>query len=246
MRVNKTAIITGAATGIGRQTALVLAKEGYCVAVHYNKSESGAKTLCESIAGGGGRAFAIKADLIDQKQAQFMVERAKQVFGRIDVLVNNAGAAQQKMFCDITAQDWEYIFAANVNSTFYCCKAALPYMIADKSGSIVNVSSVWGQAGASCEVHYSAAKAAVIGLTRALAKEVGRSGVRVNCVAPGVIDTQMTSCLEEETKRELSMQTPLNRMGSAYETAQAICFLASDKAAYITGQVLSVNGGFYI
>ncbi len=246
MAAHKTALITGAATGIGKAAALLFAKEGYCTAVHYNKSEKAAKTLCEKIASEGGRAFAVQADLTEQNKAQTMAERVKEVFGHIDVLVNNAGAAQQKLFCDITKQDWDYILAANLNSVFYCCQAVLPDMISRKKGSIVNVSSVWGQTGASCEVHYSAAKAAVIGLTRALAKETGSCGIRVNCVAPGVIDTQMTSGLNDTVRLELAGQTPLARLGTAHETAQAIYFLASEKAEFITGQVLGANGGFYI
>lgn len=246
MAAHKTALITGAATGIGKAAALLFAKEGYCTAVHYNKSEKAAKTLCEKIASEGGRAFAVQADLTDKNKAQAMVTKVKQVFGHIDVLVNNAGAAQQKLFCDITQQDWDYILGVNLNSVFYCCQAVLPDMISRRKGSIVNVSSVWGQTGASCEVHYSAAKAAVIGLTRALAKETGSCGVRVNCVAPGVIDTQMISCLDDAARLELAQQTPLCRLGTAQDVAEAILFLACEKAAFITGQVLSANGGFYI
>ncbi len=246
MGAYKTALITGAATGIGKASALLFAKEGYCTAVHYNKSDKAAKTLCEKIAEEGGRAFAVQADLTKQNMARIMIDRVKEVFGHIDVLVNNAGAAQQKLFSDITKRDWDYILDVNLSSVFYCCQAALPDMISRRKGSIVNVSSVWGQAGASCEVHYSAAKAAVIGLTRALAKETGSCGVRVNCVAPGAIDTRMLSGLDDAAKSELAGQTPLCRLGTARDAAETIFFLSSEKADFITGQVISVNGGFYI
>ena len=167
-------------------------------------------------------------------------------FTRIDALVNNAGIAQQKLFTDISARDWGDMFDVNVKGVFHCCQAVLPDMISRKSGCIVNVSSMWGEAGASCEVHYSAAKAAVIGLTKALAKEVGPSGVRVNCVTPGVIATAMTANLDEDAIASLKEETPLGVIGSPRDVADAIYYLASDRAAFVTGQVLGVSGGFVI
>ncbi len=241
-----TVLITGAATGIGRAAALLFAADGYNVAVHYNKSEQEALKLCEQIAAQGGRADAVRADVADAVQVNAMVRRVTEVFGRIDVLVNNAGIAQTKLFTDLTADDWDTMFGVNVKGVFHCCQAVLPGMISRKSGCIVNVSSIWGMVGASCEAHYSAAKAAVIGLSKALAKELGPSNIRVNCVAPGVIDTRMIDGLDGETREALRDETPLCRLGTPQDVAQAILFLASKKAGFITGQVLSPNGGFVI
>lgn len=242
----RTVLVTGGAAGIGKATALGFAAQGCCVAVHYHKSKAQAQMLCELIAQQGGRAFAVCADVCEGRQVLDMVGKVREVFGSIDVLVNNAGIAQQKLFGDITAQDWDAMMAVNAGGVFHCCQAVLPDMISRKQGCIVNVSSVWGITGAACEAHYSAAKAAVIGLTRALAKEVGPSGIRVNCVAPGVIDTAMLDGFSETEKSELKAQTPLGRLGTPQDVAQAICFLASDKAAFITGQVLGADGGLSV
>ena len=241
-----TVLITGAATGIGRAAALLFAANGYNVAVHYNQSEREAQELCGQIAERGGRAIALQADVADAAQVNAMTQRVTEVFGHIDVLVNNAGIAQTKLFTDLTADDWDAMFSVNVKGVFHCCQAVLPGMISRKVGCIVNVSSIWGMVGASCEVHYSAAKAAVIGLTKALAKELGPSGIRVNCVAPGVIETRMIDGLDDNTKEALKEETPLGRLGTAEDVAQAIRFLASENAGFITGQVLSPNGGFVI
>ncbi len=240
----KTVLVTGAATGIGKATAQLFAAEGCCVAVHYHKSKDAADALCAVIAQQGGRALAVCADISYNSQVQAMVGKVLEVFGHIDVLVNNAGTAQQKLFCDITEEEWRAMFAVNADGVFYCCRAVLPHMISRRQGCIVNISSVWGSVGASCEVHYSAAKASVIGLTRALAKETGQSGIRVNCIAPGVIDTDMISGLGKADKTELAAQTPLARLGTALDVAEAAVFLASEKAAFITGQILGVDGGF--
>jgi len=241
-----TVLITGAATGIGKATALSFAADGYNVAVHYNKSEQAALDLCADIAQQGGRALAVRADVSDAAQVKSMVQRVIDVFGRVDVLINNAGIAQSKLFIDLTADDWDAMFDVNVKGVFHCCQSVLPGMISRKSGCIVNVSSIWGLVGASCETHYSAAKAAVIGLTKALAKELGPSGIRVNAVAPGVIDTDMIAGLDEETRETLKEDTPLCRIGTAEDIAQTIRFLTSDSAGFITGQVISPNGGFVI
>ena len=241
-----TVLITGAATGIGKATALLFAADGYNVAVHYNKSEKEALTLSEQIAAQGGRAVAVHADVADAVQVNAMVRRVTDVFGRIDVLVNNAGIAQTKLFTDLTAIDWDTMFDVNVKGVFHCCQAVLPGMISRKAGCVVNVSSIWGMVGASCEAHYSAAKAAVIGLTKALAKELGPSNIRVNCVAPGVIETRMIDGLDDDTRAALKEETPLCRLGTAEDVAQAIRFLASENSSFITGQVLSPNGGFVI
>ncbi len=241
-----TVLITGAATGIGRAAALLFAADGYNVAVHYNKSEKEALALCEQIAAQGGRAVTVRADVADAAQVNAMVRRVAEVFGRIDVLVNNAGVAQTKLFTDLTANDWDTMFDVNVKGVFNCCQTVLPGMISRKAGCIVNVSSIWGMVGASCEVPYSAAKAAVIGLTKALAKELGPSGIRVNCVAPGVIETRMIDGLDDDTRAALKEETPLCRLGTAEDVAQAIRFLASENSSFITGQVISPNGGFVI
>ena len=241
-----TVLITGAATGIGRATALSFAADGYNVAVHYNKSEQAALNLCADIAQQGGRAMAVHADVSDAAQVRTMVQRVNEVFGHIDILVNNAGIAQSKLFTDLTADDWDAMFDVNVKGVFHCCQSVLPGMISRKKGCIINVSSIWGLVGASCEVHYSAAKAAVIGLTKALAKELGPSGIRVNAVAPGVIETDMIADLDNETREALKEETPLCRIGTAGDVAQTIRFLASEGAGFVTGQVLSPNGGFVI
>ena len=241
-----TVLMTGAATGIGRAAALLFAADGYNVAVHYNNSEKEALALAEQIAAQGGRAVAVCADVADAAQVNAMTRRVIDVFGRIDVLVNNAGIAQTKLFTDLTAQDWDMMFDVNVKGVFHCCQAVLPGMISRKAGCIINVSSIWGMVGASCEVHYSAAKAAVIGLTKALAKELGPSNIRVNAVAPGVIETRMIAGFDNETKAALRDETPLCRLGTAEDVAQAIRFLASENSSFMTGQVLSPNGGFVI
>ena len=241
-----TVLITGAATGIGRATALSFAADGYNVAVHYNKSEQAALSLCADIAQQGGRAMAVHADISDVAQVKTMIQRVNEVFGHIDILVNNAGIAQSKLFTELTADDWDAMFDVNVKGVFHCCQSVLPGMISRKKGCIINVSSIWGLVGASCETHYSAAKAAVIGLSKALAKELGPSGIRVNAVAPGVIETDMIAGLDRQTREALKEDTPLCRIGTAEDVAQTIRFLASEGAGFVTGQVISPNGGFVI
>ena len=175
-----------------------------------------------------------------------MVKSALSCFGKIDVLVNNAGIAQQKLFTDISDEDFRNMFAVNVDSVFYLCREVLPDMIHRKSGSIINISSMWGEVGASCEVHYSASKAAVIGLTKALAKEVGLSGIRVNCVCPGFINTDMNKLIDSETAEAIREETPLYRLGEAEDIANAVLFLAQNSSSFITGQIIGVNGGLII
>ena len=175
-----------------------------------------------------------------------MFSEIRNSLGEVDILVNNAGGGTQILFSDISDELWRETFALNVDGCFYCCKEALPHMIHEKQGKIINISSIWGVTGASCEVHYSAAKAAIIGLTKALAKELGPSGINVNCVAPGVIDTPMNAHLSEEAMNELKEETPLCRIGTPEDVANAVYFLASDDASFITGQVLGANGGFVI
>ena len=238
--------ITGASRGIGRACALLFGQKGWNVAVNYHTSESAALSLCRELEGMGVKALALQGDVSDAAQVRRMASRAEYAFGGIDVLVNNAGIAQQKLFTQLTESDWDRMFDVNVKGMFHCCQAVAPMMIAAGKGSIVNLSSMWGQVGGACEVHYSAAKAAVIGFTRALAKELGLSGIRVNCVAPGVIDTEMNAALGPETMESLREQTPLGCIGTPEQVAQAVWFLAGEDSSFITGQVLSPNGGFVI
>ena len=236
-----TAIITGSARGIGAATAALFADSGYNVVINYNTSEKEALALKEKI---GGRAIAVQADVSKPDEAARLIEAAKNAFGTVDVLVNNAGIAQQKLFTDITQADYDRMFDCNVRSVFNCCQSVLPEMIHRKYGRIVNISSMWGIAGASCEVHYSASKAAVIGLTKALAREVAPSGITVNCIAPGVIDTPMNRCFDEEIMNGLAEETPVGRLGTPEDVARAILFLCDEKSGFITGQILGVDGAF--
>jgi 3-oxoacyl-[acyl-carrier protein] reductase len=240
----KTVLITGAARGIGRECALLFAKSGYAVAINYNSSENQAKELERLI---GPPSVAIKADVSDEAQVRAMFERARAHFGKgFDVIINNAGISLYGLFTDIPLSDFKRLLDVNVCGPVLCCKYGLPYMIERKSGCIINISSVWGICGASCEVHYSVSKAAIIGLTKALAKEVGPSNVTVNCIAPGVIDTDMLSCFSKEEINALKEQTPLGRIGKPEDVAHLALYLASDSARFITGQVISPNGGFVI
>lgn len=244
MRSSKTVIVTGAAGGIGSAIASVFALNGYNTVINYNKSEADALSLCSQLSAKGASVVAFKADVSDSAQANALAEFAKKQLGGADILVNNAGIAQQKLFTDITDEDFDRMFSINVKSVFNCCRAVLPYMIHEKYGRIINISSMWGICGASCEVHYSASKAAVIGLTKALAKEVGPSGITVNCVAPGLIDTKMNGNLSEETIKELCEETPVSRIGTPEDVAKTVFFLAGEDSSFITGQVLGVDGGF--
>ena len=237
----KTALVTGGSRGIGAAVCRRLAEDGFRVVVHFNRSREKAEALVRELTEKAGLPhLALPAELAERAQ----VEELFRLAGPVDVLVNNAGIAQQKLFTDITEDDWRRMFAVDVDGVFRCCQCALPHMIHEQSGCIINIASIWGEIGASCEVHYSAAKAAVIGLTKALAKELGPSHIRVNCVSPGVIDTEMNAMFDKETMRDLCESTPLGRIGSPEDIAAAVSFLASDAASFITGQTLSVNGLF--
>ena len=244
--MNKTVLITGASRGIGRAAAVAFAQNGYDVAVNYNKSSEVAEKLCSELEQYGVKARSFQADVADKNAVNEMVKQIEADFGKITILVNNAGIAEQALFSDITEEMWDKMFDVNVKGAYNCTQAVLPHMIHNKYGRIINVSSMWGISGASCEVHYSASKAALIGFTKALAKEVGLSGITVNCVAPGVIATEMNGHLSEEIMEELKNETPMGRIGSPEDVAEAILFLASDKSGFITGQVLSVDGGFIV
>ena len=226
---NRTALVTGASRGIGAAIARELSAQGWNLVLNYCYSRQKAEALAASLP----NAAAVQAEGV-------------RLFGRIDLLVNNAGIAEQKLFTELSEEDWDRMLAVNLKSVFLACRAVLPGMIRRQEGGIINISSIWGITGASCEVHYSAAKAGMIGLTRALAQEVGPSNIRVNCVAPGVIRTEMCEGLGEETLASLREETPIGRLGTPEDIAYAVAFLASERAGFITGQVLSPNGGLAI
>lgn len=239
--MKKTALITGASRGIGAAIAKKLSQEGYFTVINYNSSQSEAEKIAEMTGG-----FAVKADVSDSNQVRHMIEIVNESTGGVDILVNNAGISVSGLFTDITPLQEQQLWGVNVGGVINCTKGVLPYMINKKQGRIINISSMWGQVGASCEVHYSASKAAVIGFTKALAKEVGPSGICVNCIAPGVIMTDMNACYTAETLDALREETPLERLGTPEDVAETVAFLASDKSSFITGQVLGINGGFII
>lgn len=243
----RTALITGSSRGIGSAVAVAMAQSGYAVVINYNKSKEKAESLCSVISKSYGvPTLAVGCDVSDNKCVEKMFETVRENFGGVDVLVNNAGISSQSLLTDLTCEEYREIMAVNLDSAFYCSKAALPYMISNKHGVIVNISSMWGQCGASCEVAYSAAKAGLIGFTKALAKEVAPSNIRVNAIAPGVVMTDMMSDFDEESVAKLKEQTPLDKLGTPKNIADAVAFLVSDRADFITGQVLGVNGGFVI
>lgn len=243
--MKKTVLITGASRGIGYETAKRFAKEQYNIILHYHLQEQKAFALADEL-NKTTDVLVVQADISSKKQIYSMAEAALERFSNIDVLVNNAGIAQQKLFGDITEADWDIMFDVNVKGMFHCTQALLPQMINRKQGKIINVSSIWGMTGASCEVHYSASKAAVIGFTKALAKELGPSGIQVNCVAPGVIATDMNRDLDAQTINQLKDETPLGVLGKPIDIANTILFLASPQADFMTGQILSPNGGILI
>lgn len=239
----KTALVTGGAKGIGAAAVKKLCENGFSVAINYLSSEEKANALSSELVSLGYDAFTVKADVSDSAQVRKMFADVMERNGRLDALVNNAGIAKQQLFDTVTDCEWQRMLGVDLTGVFNCCREALPIMLSAKYGRIINISSVWGQAGASCEVAYSAAKAGVIGLTRALAKEAGLSGITVNCVAPGAIETDMMAQFSADDVAALCEEIPLGRLGKPEEIAEVIAFLAGDGAAYITGQTIGVNGG---
>ncbi len=237
----KTAFINGGARGIGAAFVRLFARNGYRVAFTYRRSHEEAMALTAETG-----ALAICADSADEESVRSAAEQVLHTLGAPYALINNAALSFIKLFQDVTAEEWDQMWRTNVNGAMGYIQAFLPHMIAKKRGRIINVSSMWGQVGASCEVHYSVTKAALIGLTRALAKEVGPSGITVNAIAPGVIRTDMNAALPEETLALLREETPLGRLGTAEDVAKAAYFLAEDGGDFITGQVISPNGGLVI
>ena len=237
----KRVLITGGSGGIGSAIVRAFAQKGYRVVFTYNKNTAAAEALSQ-----GTGATALAMDMENAENIRTSVQTAKDILGSIDILVNCAGVSQIKLFTDLTEQDISRMVQINLTAVMTVTRATAPHMIRSHSGRIITIGSMWGKTGASCEVHYSATKAALEGFTKALAKELGPSGITVNCIEPGVIETPMNAMLDEETLRSLIDETPLMRLGTPTDIADAVLFLASDKASFITGQILGVDGGFAI
>jgi len=240
--MGRIALITGASGGIGAEIARCLYRDGFTTLLHYNRSSEKITALAEEL--GGCEAY--RADFEKPEEIEEMFASIKARHGGVDMLVNNAGIASYGLITDISPAEWRRLFAINVDAVYHCCRLAIPHMVHNKYGKIINISSMWGVCGASCEAAYSAAKSAVIGLTKALAKELGPSNITVNCVAPGAIMTDMLGPLSEEALELVKEETPLGRLGTPADVAELVAFLASSRADFITGQVISPNGGFVI
>ena len=239
--LGKRVIVTGGSRGIGAEIVRCFTDEGADVSFLYQNSVEAA----EDLAGATG-AKPIRCDLGNPYDAERAIQEAEGAIGGVDILVNNAGIAQSGLLQETSQKEWDRLIAVNLTSIFVCSRLLIPDMVRQGSGRIVNISSIWGMVGASCEAAYSAVKAGVIGLTKGLAKELGPSGITVNCVAPGVINTDMMKEYDEETKRELAAETPLGRLGTPRDVAAAVLFLSGEGGSFITGQVISPNGGFVI
>ena len=244
--MKKIALVTGASRGIGRGIALELAREGWDVCVNYIERRDAAAQVVSEIRAMGRNAVAVQADVADGKAVVAMTELVEASLGSISLLVNNAGVAGQALFQDISDDMWNRYMSVNLGGARNTIRAVLPTMLREKNGCIVNISSMWGLRGASCEVPYACTKAALIALTRSLALELAPSNIRVNCVAPGVIDTDMLRFFEDDVIEDLKEQTPLGRIGTPSDIAHAVAFFASEKASFITGQVLTADGGFIV
>lgn len=242
--MKKTVVITGASKGIGAAMAILFARKNYNVVIGYNDSFQLAKMLSSSLSSQGYNVIPIKVNVTNKLETDILIKEAVYKFGSVDVLINNAGVAHSNLITDTDEHDSDKIFDINLKGVFNCCKSVTPIMVNQKCGKIINISSMWGQIGASCEVAYSAAKAGVIGLTKALAKELAPSGITVNCIAPGLIDTTMNSNISVDDLNSFVEDIPLGRMGTAEDVAETALFLASQGADYITGQIIGVNGGY--
>ena len=235
-------LITGGSRGIGRACVELFAKEGHEVVFFYRSSDSAANEICEKYSS----VSSVKCDVSDPDEVRGATQRCAQILGGIDVLINNAGISEYAFFDTITDKQWQKMIGTNLSGTFYVTREISRYMISQKHGRIINVGSMWGKVGASCEVHYSAAKAGVRGMTMALAKELAPSGITVNCIEPGVIATEMNASLDADTLQELCDETPVCRLGTVDDVVNAVEFFASEKSSFITGQILGVDGGFAI
>ena len=242
--MSKTVIVTGGSRGIGAAIVRKLAENGYNVVLNYNKSEEIAKYIKKELTDKGYNVEIFKADVSKREQVKSLVDFTIEKFKTIDVLINNAGISQTKLFTDITDEDWNNMINTNLNSVFYMSQEVVPYMINKKDGLIINISSIWGSVGASCEVHYSVAKAGVDAMTKSLAKELGLSNIRVNSLAPGIIDTDMNKYLSEDEKKEIKKEIPLGKIGMPEDIAKCVKWLIEDN--YVTGQVIRIDGGWNI
>ena len=244
--MEKIALVTGSSRGIGRAVARELARQGWRVCVNYRVRQDCAESLAAELAAEGHAIMTYQADVSQRQQVQAMVRAIQEKWGPVSLLVNNAGVAGQALFQDVTDEMWHRYFSTNVDGAYHAIQAVLPAMLHHHEGCIINTSSIWGLRGASCEVTYSCTKAALIGLTRSLAAELAPTHIRVNCVAPGVIRTDMLDALPAEVLPQLAQETPMGRLGTPEDIAHAVAFLASDKADFITGQVLTCDGGFIL
>ncbi|MBR5490407.1 MAG: SDR family oxidoreductase [Oscillospiraceae bacterium] len=244
--MNKVALITGSSRGIGRAIALRLGKEGYDICINFIEREDKALEVKAMLEAMGCRAMIYRADVANRSEVEAMVAAVKSRFGAVSLLVSNAGIAGQCLIQDVSDEMWDRFFDVNVRGAFNCTQAVLPDMISAKQGNIITISSIWGLRGASCEVVYSATKAALIGLSKSLAMELAPSGIRVNCIAPGVIDTDMLDSLPDDIMDSLADMTPMGRIGRPEDIAGAVAFFAKEEASFITGQVLTADGGFIL
>ena len=242
----RTILVTGASGGIGGAIARVFAQNGDSVILQYHSQRLAAQALAAELRLLHPRIWALPADLTKEEQVLALFQQTEEVSGAVNVLVNNAGISYLGLLQEMSLTEWNQLMAVNLTAAFLCCRSVLPAMIRQQAGQIINISSIWGLCGASCEVAYSAAKAALIGFSKALAKEVGPSGIRVNCVAPGLIETAMNAHLDAAARQTLLDETPLAKIGTPSDVAELVFFLASEKAKFITGQVISPNGGFVI
>ena len=242
--VHKAVLVTGGSRGIGAEIVKMLAKENYSIVLNYNHSEKQAIQIQEELQKQGKQIAIFQADVSKREAVKKLIQFTINTFGTIDVLINNAGIDQEKLFTDITDDDWNTMLNTNLNSVFYCTQEALPEMIRKKEGCIINISSIWGITGSSCEVAYSTAKAGINGMTKALAKELGPSNIRVNAIAPGIIDTSMNEYLTKEEKQVIEQEIPLEKVGKTIDIARCVKWLMEDE--YTTGQIISINGGWYI